>query len=110
MQSSLLFTTQGKHITMQDVVHSIRDDGCGSHNKDDDDNDDYGQQMGSCAFCGDSKRCCCGWGAPCGLRLRSDQVMICDYQVLHSDHELIALSVIVTDSDLGKICKMVILC
>ena len=27
MQSSLLFTTQGKHITMHDVVHSIRDDG-----------------------------------------------------------------------------------
>ena len=32
MQSSLLFTTQGKHVTLQDVVHSIRDDGDdGSH-------------------------------------------------------------------------------
>ena len=64
MQSSLLFTTQGKHVTLQDVVHSIRDDGddgCGSHNKDDiDDNDDYGRQMGSSAFCGHSKRCCRG--------------------------------------------------
>ena len=27
MQSSLLFTTQGKHIALQGVVHSIRDDG-----------------------------------------------------------------------------------